>query len=354
MTTRLIILIGVCCLLASCKSERETTPTKRIVVTDTVSREFGEGILLYPGKVVATKEMNLSFKVGGRIAKLMVKDGDKVKKGQLIATLDDTDYKIQLRATEAEYSAIKGEADRIMAMYKENTVSANDYDKAVYGLQQIEAKLQHHKDELSYTRLYAPISGQIDKCLFETNEVVGAGMPIVSMIDAGIPEVEISIPAADYVKRQDFEHYTCTFDVYPGEVYDLHLINTSAVANANQLYTFRFAIDIDGKNVPSPGMNTMVTIDEANKDSATLCVATGAVFEKSGDTMVYRLEGKEHKLKCVRVNVVRLLNDGHCVITSDYLRPGDIVVGAGCSSLSEGESVTPLSSESKSNKGGLL
>lgn len=75
--------------------------------------------------------------------------------GQLLAELDPTDYQVQLDATEAEYKQIKAEAERVMALYKENgLLPAND--KAVYGLKQITAKYQHHKDQLGYTRLYAP------------------------------------------------------------------------------------------------------------------------------------------------------------------------------------------------------
>ena len=83
-----------------------------------------------------------------------------------------------------------------MALYKENGTTPNANDKAVYGLKQITAKYQHHKDQLEYTRLYAPFSGFIQKKLFDAHETIGAGMPVISMVSAGIPEVEINLPAA--------------------------------------------------------------------------------------------------------------------------------------------------------------
>ena len=59
-------------------------------------------------------------------------------------------------------------------------------------------------------------------------------MPVISMVSAGIPEVEINLPAADYIRRDRFDGYHCTFDLYPGENYPLKLISVTPKANANQ------------------------------------------------------------------------------------------------------------------------
>ena len=52
-------------------------------------------------------------------------------------------------------------------------------------------------------------------------------MPVISMVSAGIPEVEINLPAADYIRRDRFDGYHCTFDLYPGENYPLKLLTKS-------------------------------------------------------------------------------------------------------------------------------
>lgn len=78
-----------------------------------------------------------------------------------------------------------------MALYKENVTTPDANDKAVYGLRQITAKYNHAKDQLEYTRLYAPFSGYVQKRLFDSHETVAAGMPVVSVISEGTPEVEV-------------------------------------------------------------------------------------------------------------------------------------------------------------------
>lgn len=135
---------------------------------------------------------------------MYVNDGTYVRKGQLLAELDPADYQIQLDAAEAEYQSVKAEAERVMALYKENVTTPDANDKAMYGLKQITAKYNHAKDQLEYTRLYAPFSGYVQKRLFDSHETIAAGMPVVSIISEGTPEVEINLPAVEYIRRQQF------------------------------------------------------------------------------------------------------------------------------------------------------
>ncbi len=74
--------------------------------------------------------------MSGTIQYMHVNDGAYVRKGQLLAELDPTDYQIQLDAAEAEYQSVKAEAERVMALYKENVTTPDANDKAVYGLRQ--------------------------------------------------------------------------------------------------------------------------------------------------------------------------------------------------------------------------
>ena len=276
--------------LLSCSNGAKDTREYQTVKTDTVVSAGGQTSLQYPGKVKAAQDISLAFRVSGTIQKIYVKDGARVQAGQLLAELDPTDYQVQLDATEAEYKQIKAEAERVMALYKDNGTTPSANDKAVYGLKQITAKYRHHKDQLGYTRLYAPFSGYIQKRLFEAHETVGAGMPVLSMISNSAPEVEINLPAAEYIRREQFDRYRCTFDIYPEQTYELKLISVTPKANANQLYTMRLQLITDNRPVPSPGMNTMVTILCNNDSSRNLSVPGSAVLQKRRQSLRIRIQ----------------------------------------------------------------
>lgn len=145
----------------------------------------------------------------------------------MIAEIDPRDYELQYKATEAEYKQIKSEAERVIELYNRKSVPENDYDKAVYGLQQITSKYNAHKNALKDTRLVAPFDGYIQKKYFDTDETVAAGMPVISMIDTRYFEVEIDVPSSDYVRRHLFNRFTAVADVFPDRVFPLELIDVT-------------------------------------------------------------------------------------------------------------------------------
>lgn len=350
-----LILTGIFLMLfISCARHTKENKDCQTVKIDTVIAADKQKFLQFPGRVKAAQDISLSFRVSGTINKIYVKDGAQVREGQILAELDPTDYQVQLDATEAEYRQVKAEAERVMALYKENGTTPNANDKAVYGLKQITAKYKHHQDQLAYTRLYAPFSGYVQKRLFEAHETIGAGMPVISMVSAGAPEVEINLPAAEYIRRNRFNRYHCTFDIYPGETYPLQLISVTPKANANQLYTMRLQL-IPGKQaVPSPGMNAMVTIFCDTDRSGTLSVPTSAILQKDGKSYVFIYNASDHTVHNCEVSVLRLTNDGYSLISSDGLQPGDKIVSSGVHHIENGETVRILPEITHTNIGGLL
>ena len=350
------ILTNFCLLLllASCSNgagQRVRIPSVKV---DTVLSNGAKSYLQYPGRVKAAQDVDLAFRVSGTIQKIYVKDGATVKAGQLIAEMDPSDYQIQLAATEAKYKQIKAEAGRVIALFDDGGSTPNDYDKAVYGLKQIEALYKHHKDELAYTKLYAPFDGFIQKRFFDSHETVGAGMPVLSMLGKGTPEVEINLPAAEYIRKEQFSSYHCTFDLYPGKIYPLQLIGITHKANANQLYKMRLKLDVADRPLPSAGMNTMVSVFYTDGEDQTLQVPTSALLHKDGKVGVFVYNESSQNVKFTEVICERPLSNGTTIVSSAELKAGDVIVSAGIHSLKDGDEVRPLEPVSSTNIGGLL
>lgn len=308
----------------------------------------------FPGRVKAAQDVALAFRVSGTITKMHVKEGERVTKGQLLAELDDADYQVQLQATEAEYKQVKAEAERVIALYKDSGTTANAYDKAVYGLKQISAKYQHAQDEVAYTRLTAPFSGQVQKKLFDANETVGAGTPIITLVSTESPEVEINLPAADYINRHEFDEYHCTFDVYPDIQYPLQPIGIAPKANANGLYTMRLRLEVGDRPLPPPGMNTTVTIHCNEGEEQAFKVSSTALRQENGRACLFLLNKKDSTVHTVEVSVIRLLSDGESIVSGAGLKTGDEIVTSGVHHIHGGEKVQPMGEASETNVGGLL
>ena len=351
-------MISIAAALISCSGNKEGGQTVQRVRVETVVGEDGGSNALYPGKVKAADDVSLAFRVSGTIERYCVEEGARVSKGQLLVELDPTDYQVQLDATEAEYKQVKAEAERVMSLYADSVATPNDNDRAVYGLQQISAKLKNHRDQLSYTKLYAPFNGTIQTHLLDAHETVGAGTPVISMVGAGTPEVEINIPAADYTERTSFTGYHCTFTVYPGEVYDLSLISITPKANSNELYTMRLQLNTAGKPAPSPGMNAMVTIERKAAPDSTATnkykVSASAVTQKDGRCTVFVYDAATSTVSSREVTMSEVHHDGSCIIESHELNVGDVIVASGARHVTDGEKVEVVTETTDTNVGGLL
>lgn len=341
--------------LGSCQStsKRPADKVKYVKIQEVGSTEY-LSTLQYPGKVKAPTDASVAFKVSGAIEKIFVKEGQRIHKGQILAQMDQTDYQVQMDATEAEYLQIKAECERIMRLYEENSVSANDYDKAQYGLKQITAKYQHAKDQLEYTTLKAPFDGYVQERHFQEHEIVSAGLPVLSVISGGTPEVEISLPASEYIHKDLFGDITCSFDIYPGKTYRLEYVSCTPKANANQLYTMKLKLITDGNPVPSLGISTMVSIKVVHDNEDYLSVPYSALKEEPTGTIVWKVDPSSMTISKVSVKLERLLSNGQCVISSDGILRGDKIVTSGVHHVSQGERVEAYEKPSSTNVGGLM
>ncbi len=350
---KLSVIVFTALIAISCAENSGNTASTRKVKCEAVQNITQlNATSIYPGKIEAAKEVNRAFRVAGVVEQIKVKEGDFVAEGRVIATMDNRDYKLQLAATQAEYNAIKGEVERIVQLYKEESVTANDYDKAVNGLKQIEAKLESHKNALADTELTAPFAGYIQKIFFDRGATVAAGTPILSIVSSSAPEVVVNIPANEYLKRDEMVSASATSELYGVEKFELKHIGTTHKANLNQLYTARFQmVATKGTSLPSPGMSVMVTLNYSDSEKQLVSIPFSAVVERDGATAVWILEGGKATLRKVEVENVN--SDGRAIIGGG-IYAGEVVITAGVNSLKEGQAVEPLTKASNSNIGNIL
>ncbi len=347
--------------LTACQKQEQATSGPALVRLCTVQGVDEAEHASYPGRTRATQTSNVAFRVSGTLAKVNVKEGDAVREGQILAQLDDRDYRVQLNAVQAEYEQTKADCERIIGLYEDGSTTAQNYDKARYGLEQITAKYQHAKDQLADCQLRAPFNGYIQTILHENHETVGAGMPVLTMFCSDGVEVVINLPAVEFLRASSFDSYTVSFDVLPGETFPLRLINIAQRANANQLFEARFLLDrstANGKLLQkiAPGMTAIVDIKYKENGTAPVKVPAGAVFNDGNQTYVYVYKSAGENVGTIErtaVTVDALRSDGDVRVKTG-LKAGQRIVESGVHHLKNGQTVRPNPTPSKSNVGGLL
>lgn len=348
----LVLLIGS---LSSCNDKKIKSKSVQYVKT-TVAESVGEeSMVSYTGKTKASETVNPSFKVSGTISNVYVNEGDYVKKGQLIASLDSHDYEVQLEATQAEYDQIKADAERVISMYEEGAATASNYDKARYGLDQISQKLSHHRDQVNYCKLYSPMSGYVQSKLHDSGENVSAGMPVLSIFGSSSTEIEVFIPASDYARRSKMIRAVCVFEVVPDAIFSLDLSRVSKEANSSQLYMYRFSFK-PGYDISAitPGMTTMVYVSYSkDSSSGSVKIPTSCIIKNKDQSIVYVYDKESSSVKPRVVSTGSLDNRGNIEVRSG-LSAGETVVSAGVRFLKPGQKVKEADKTSKSNVGNLL
>lgn len=343
----LTLLLG---LTTACKERNQNDQGQLVNVVDVVpSAETGTAS--YPAKTEAQNTTELSFKVAGTIENVLVKEGDHVSEGQVVARLDDRDYRTQLRATEAEYSQIKAECERVMAMHRERAVSDNNYDKARYGLQQISEKLTHHRNQVSDCVIRAPFSGYVDAVYRQSKETTAPGLPVLSVYSSGGVDVVINIPEREYAQRYDDVTYTATFSSIPGKSFPLDVKSVSAMANANHVYEMHLTLTEQVPDI-TPGMTAMVEAKREHAANQGAKVPLGALYTEGQKSYVFLYHKNSATVKKTEVKVERIENNGYAFLSTS-LENGSQVVASGVHHLQDGQKVRVQKSASELNVGNL-
>ncbi len=348
----ILALLGV--LLWGC-SNNGTDEKARIIIVKTEPAALADTLEIrtFSGVISEASEVNLAFRVAGPIARLMVREGDKVRAGQVVAIMDTRDYEIQLQAARAQYRQVKAEADRIIELYNRNSISANDYDKAVSGLSMVEAQLRRAQDQLNDTRLVSPASGYIQKINFRQSEMVDAGMPVATLIDVTQYHVNVDLPVSVFTKLDDVISFTAKQPLLGEDVLPLRMLGISKRANQNQLFRLQLALDPEVRHRLSPGMDVLVTLTLRSNRQPNASIPLSALFYRDNQTFVWIFDPATNLVNSRQVTSGKLLDGGRISIESG-LQPGEQVVVAGVSLMSEGQKAEPLKEVTETNVGGLL
>lgn len=345
----MIVVAGV---FASCGDAPQGGSTVHSVMVTTPEAMEGTVVKNYSGIVCEAHTINLGFKTPGQIERILVAEGDYVHKGQLLAELDDADYRLGVEALQIQYDQLKDEVGRTEQLYRQKSISANDYEKATAGLRQLGVQLQANKNKLNYTKLYAPTDGYIQAVNFSPAEMVDAGTALFTLLDVSRMEVVADIPVAEYQQRDRFTRY---FSRVAGSASELpmQLLSLTPKADGNQLYQLRLAFVGQPDKQLTAGMNVEVGIVMADTTATTGVVVPLCAVFRDGDTSCVWVLGADSTLVKQQVVLDGSDSRGRAVIR-EGLTGSEQIVRAGVNALQEGEKVRVIERSSKTNVGGLL
>ncbi len=272
-------------LLAGCGSKEEPTttvvsaaPQKTIqaVVVETKSTSVPIRVEV-TGQVAPIFQATLSSRIQGTIDKLLVREGSRVSKGQLLIQLDSRDLQADLARAHAEVENAKAHLDRMNQLYAQDAVSKQEMENATRAYRVAEANRRAVEAQLSYTMVRAPFEGVITEKKVEAGELASPGQPLLKMEDPQRLRLEATVAEGDLKSVSRGDKIPVAIDALGGQAL-AGLVSQILPAGDPQTHTFMVKVDLPRTVGLKTGMFGRFQLDTGA--TQTMLVPSTAVVER--------------------------------------------------------------------------
>jgi membrane fusion protein, multidrug efflux system len=348
MTKNIIILLAISFLVwIACVRENgkgalgvstEKPSTAFFVKTSPIVQSNLEDLIYVTGVIQSDTEAKPSFKTGGVIARTYVKEGDAVKKGQLLARLNMTE--IEAQANQAKLGVEKAMRDlqRVENLYRDSIATLEQLQNATTGVDMAKKTLQIAEFNVAYSEVRSPIDGKVITQMLEEGEITGPGVPVYYIM--GVKQSDWKLVAGltdkNWGRLNKGDKATITLDAYPGWSMEGLVKRLSDVANPMS-GTFDVEISLPSKDKRiAAGMLAHIKIMPATQSSYPVIPIEALVSSNGRSGVVYiPVDGKAQK-KTVIIQQFR----GEEVAIQSGLEGVTEVITAGSGFLEDGDRIS--------------
>lgn len=340
------LLIATLPWLLACNPPPPAAEIQRTVLVHIAAPAPSAGAL-FTGEVRARHEVELAFRIGGKIAMRLADTGSKIRAGQPLARLDPNDLQLasgaaaaQLGAAESEVATSGAERDRYAGLLAQKFVSQAAFDNRQHALntalaRRDQARAQNliSSNQLAYGTLSAEHPAIVSAVLADVGQVVAAGQPVFRIARPAEKEVLIAIPESRVEEVRQAKSFAVNLWADPKTVITGELRELGAVADGQtRTYPARIRL-IDPPPQVRLGMTARVVLGQPL--SPAVLVPLPAVGDQGSGPFVWVLHDGKLAQRRVRVDAFR--EDG--AVIGDGLQAGETIVVAGISRLTAGQAV---------------
>jgi RND family efflux transporter MFP subunit len=352
MTKSRLMNLALALAVAACSEAAPQAPELRPVRTIAADPRPLDDERRAIGEIRPRHESDFGFRVSGKVVARAVDVGATARRGDLLARLDDQDYRNKLRSAEADLAAAEAaliEAQsaeaRSRQLLSSGVTTRALYDAALKNLRSAEAKVEAARaaldlarDQLGYAELRADFDGIVTAVGAEPGQVVNVGQMIVRLARPGEKDAVFAIAEAAFGQRPAGEA--------PPEI-AVTLLSNPAVSAAGIVReiapvadpaTRTFQVKVTLSDPPAEMRFGASVVGRLKSASAPVVVLpSGALFDRGGQPAVWVVDAARRSVTLRPVVIVRYETDR--VVVGEGLARGDIVVTAGVNRLREGQSV---------------
>ena len=345
-----LFLVGVVAalLLSSCKKETKKEEFIRPVkLVETESLDIIKKS--FPAVVSSDQFSNLAFKMSGPLVAMNIQEGQRVKKGTVVAEIDQTDYKLDLEAKRASYQNALSQMNRSEKLLTKNAVSIQEYEMSKTAYTNAKSAYEVARKTLEDTKLRAPFDGFIQKKYVENYQRVQPGQEVVCLVNPEKIQIQFTIPETNIKYFSTPNTVYVEFDTYKGELFKARVKEyVEASPDGSGVPVFLYLddpkFDLNKYNI-SVGFScrVIIKIDNSKSVSGVGVPLSAIVYDnKTNGKVVFVYNEASQTVRKVSVTDKGVIVDRDEVIVDGDLTEGDRVVMAGAGMLVDGQQVKVL------------
>ncbi len=327
-------------VLSSCKKEEDKNEIEKAIPVRIVKVESkSTSIPIHSsGKLSSISETKLSFKTGGIVQHIFVEEGETVKRGQVLASLNLEE--IQAKVNQAKVGFDKAERDflRIEALYQDSVVTLEQFQNITSALEVAKANLQIANFNLNHSKIIAPTNGKILKRFVEENELVAPGTPVIILGRTGNTWImRVGVTDKDIGKLKIGNKAKVKIDAFPNKLFDAIVTEIASAANPyNGTYEIELTIKTKVKKLISGMVANTEIFPDVRKKLKIIPVA--ALVNADGQQGSVFIPTENNTIaKKIKIEISSILNNS--VVIKNGLDNIDKVITDGVEYLSDGERI---------------
>lgn len=342
----LLLSAGAALVLTACSPAEEVVqedvirPAKLIEI----STSSNVRTLSSPAVIQASQSSDLTFQVGGKLVEFPVREGQEVRRGQVIGRLDQRAYRNEVSQAKTAFDAAQVEFNRAGRLIAANAIARTVYEQRESQLNVARAQLDTANKAIEDTVLRSPFAGVISKKTAKKFQNIQPLEAIATLQTTGAAEAEVQIPAS-LIAQSGRLSYTSTFvilDSAPDQKIPASFLSIATQADPQtQTYLTKYGFIPPEGLVILPGMTAKVqvtaTVQDGDANAEQIRVPLSAILSEGEAQYVWVVDKASMTVSRREIAVGPSIGDKLVVETG--LDAGDTIVGAGASYLHEGQQI---------------
>ncbi len=301
------------------------------------ARDTGRAVIRAGGVTEPRATADLAFQVPGRVVTVAVDEGTRVARGQLLAAVDPTEYRLAYEQADLARARQGDELARARLLRASNAIAANDFDKLENGARQATVSRELAAKRLADTRLAAPFAGTIARKSVEVGATASTGSTVLTLVDLGEVDVRVGVSEADVGQVRVGQPASVEVPAL-GTTVAGRVAHVGVVADpASRTYSVKVAVP-NASGALRGGMVATVLLPTGRARDAVVVPAAAVARDPDGATVVYVYAPGEGRVRARRVEVGGAR--GADVEVARGLTAGEPVVVAGQQRVRDGSAVT--------------